>query len=138
MTKQRRGGAHLLRHLQECRPINSLVDSPEWCLVSNMVSIANQYPYYLDQRGEQQVGFGLDNQRSAFLNVLDQIPTSPDEINNLQNWMAKMSIPTPPAKSANITERVGVPSSEHVAEIVGRQGEHCTLSFLEEFEIRIV
>lgn len=28
-----------------------------------------------------------------------------------------------PKKSANMTERVAVPSSEHVAEIVGRQGE---------------
>lgn len=28
-----------------------------------------------------------------------------------------------PKKSANMTERVAVPSSEHVAEIVGRQGK---------------
>lgn len=31
-------------------------------------------------------------------------------------------------KGANMTERVPVPSSEHVAEIVGRQGKHIQVS----------
>ena len=36
----------------------------------------------------------------------------------------------PPKKSQNTTEVITVPSSEHVAEIVGKQGKYCLQSLL--------
>lgn len=71
---------------------------------------------------------GMDNRRlmNAVLADYRSVEHVDMAAQTLQNWVARMSLQNhamPTARSANITERVSVPSSEHVAEIVGRQGK---------------
>ena len=83
---------------------------------------------------------GLEDQRALQIALeLSMLGLSPEDEAN-SNHSPGLHPPGPPGaphgqpfdaqdphkmkKSANMTECVPVPSSEHVAEIVGRQGEH--------------
>eukprot|EP00117_Sycon_ciliatum_P025079 scpid41089/ scgid20896/ RNA-binding protein MEX3B; RING finger and KH domain-containing protein 3 len=64
--------------------------------------------------------------------VLDYHSLDPHDSHTLSHWVSQMSMnhTAPTTRSSNITERVSVPSSEHVAEIVGRQG--CKIKALRD------
>lgn len=59
-------------------------------------------------------------------------PDSPSDLGSYVNPLSTVGLDEVRSKkSQNMTECVPVPSSEHVAEIVGRQGEHLHNLFLK-------
>ena len=79
---------------------------------------------------------GLKEQRALQialeLSRLDMNSTEqPHDIENSTTvgTIASQAFEDRPKKSQNMTECVPVPSSEHVAEIVGRQGMRCNFQF---------
>lgn len=88
----------------------------------------NQHPHQL-----QQQTASITSSNSAVLTASnDDVNAASDCGSGDETMAATASVlscsPPTGKKSANMTERVAVPSSEHVAEIVGRQGKrlpHC-------------
>lgn len=74
--------------------------------------------HHQQQQQQQQQGDALDDQRALQI-ALDQLSLL--GLDNDENGLYDNS-QEPRKKSVNMTECVPVPSSEHVAEIVGRQG----------------
>lgn len=72
----------------------------------------------MDRSGNGGQGDALDDQRALQI-ALDQL-----SLLGLDNDENSLYDNEPRRKSVNMTECVPVPSSEHVAEIVGRQGNH--------------
>lgn len=70
-------------------------------------------------------------------------PESPSDFGQLLNPMSSIGLEeTRSKKSQNMTECVPVPSSEHVAEIVGRQGKilviHTYIFLLNHFNLLVI
>lgn len=72
----------------------------------------------MERSGNGGQGDALDDQRALQI-ALDQL-----SLLGLDNDENSLYDNEPRRKSVNMTECVPVPSSEHVAEIVGRQGNH--------------
>lgn len=72
----------------------------------------------MERSGSGGQGDALDDQRALQI-ALDQL-----SLLGLDNDENSLYDNEPRKKSVNMTECVPVPSSEHVAEIVGRQGKH--------------
>ena len=64
---------------------------------------------------------GLDNSSALRLSLDNDAHLDTDQLTSLDNVLDTESLKS--RKSQNMTECVPVPTSEHVAEIVGRQGQ---------------